>query len=189
MSLFAPVILTAATAHKLAPHSTHVFLGYSSDHKGYCCLDRSSNRIIISQHVVFDEVAFPFAASHGLTNTDFLFEMGSTVSSIWTPLSPAGSPGMLHDSCVPSLAPLPVPRVPLGFLSSGCPDNAACAIRATHDFNDATCAIRATRDSDATTYTMRDPDDACLHPNIYAIYDPDDATCATCSHDDALPLR
>jgi hypothetical protein len=50
--------------HKLAFRSTQcVFLGYSSMHKGYKCLDRSTGRIYISRDVVFDEHFFPFASA------------------------------------------------------------------------------------------------------------------------------
>jgi transposase InsO family protein len=70
---------TSATApHKLAPRSILcVFLGYSSDHKGYQCLDTSTNRVIISRHVIFDESSFPFTdttpmASHPPSDLDFL---------------------------------------------------------------------------------------------------------------------
>jgi hypothetical protein len=48
--------LSTTTPHKIAPHSTWcVFIGYSLDHKGYCCLDLSTNCIVISQHIVFDD--------------------------------------------------------------------------------------------------------------------------------------
>ena len=54
--------MIATASHKLAPRSLPcVFLGYSAHHKGYRCLDTSSNRVIISRHVVFDESVFPFA--------------------------------------------------------------------------------------------------------------------------------
>jgi hypothetical protein len=79
---------TAATApHKLAPRSTrYVFLDYSSNHKGYRCLYLSTNCLIVSQHVVFDEDSFPLTASPNLTELDFLLESGSMVSTIRTRL-------------------------------------------------------------------------------------------------------
>ena len=36
------------------------FLGYSSHHKGYLCLDIHSDRVFISCHVIFNEDFFPF---------------------------------------------------------------------------------------------------------------------------------
>ena len=49
-------------SHKLAFHSTQcTFLGYSMNHKGYKCLDKSS-RIYIPRDVIFYENTFPFTA-------------------------------------------------------------------------------------------------------------------------------
>jgi hypothetical protein len=53
---------STAAPHKLAPRSCRcVFLGYSSEHKGYRCLDLSMNCLLVSRHIVFDESSFPFA--------------------------------------------------------------------------------------------------------------------------------
>jgi len=53
-------LLRSYNAHKLAFRSKKcVFLGYSSNHKGYRCLDPQTNRVYISRHVVFDELNFP----------------------------------------------------------------------------------------------------------------------------------
>jgi hypothetical protein len=61
--------LFAQAAHKLAPQSTKcVFLRYSVNHKGYQCLDLTTNNIIIPRNVVFDEVDFLFSASLRQTN-------------------------------------------------------------------------------------------------------------------------
>jgi hypothetical protein len=116
----------AATApHKLAPRSTRcVFPGYSTDHKGYRCLDLSTNPLIVSRHVIFDENSFPLAASPSLTDLDFLCESGSTVSTIGTHLTTAGTSTPaprrpapeIPPGFEPPVAPLPAPAVPPGFL-------------------------------------------------------------------------
>jgi hypothetical protein len=66
--------LTATATNKLSPRSTLcVFLGYSPHHKGYLCLGRHTNRIIISCHVVFDETSFPFSEIPSSTKADYAF--------------------------------------------------------------------------------------------------------------------
>jgi hypothetical protein len=116
---------TATAPHKLFSRSIRcVFLGYSTDHKGYCCLDFLTNRLIVSRHVVFDEDSFPLAISPSLTDLDFLCEYGPTVFTIGTHLTTTGiSTSAPHRPApeippgfVPPVAPLPAPTVPPGFL-------------------------------------------------------------------------
>jgi hypothetical protein len=117
--------MTATAPHKLSPRSTRcVFLGYSANRKGYRCLDLSTNRLIISRHVVFYEDSFPLTASPSLTDLDFLCEPGPTVSTIGTHLTTASTstpaPRQVATKIPlgfePPVAPLPAPAVPLGFL-------------------------------------------------------------------------
>jgi hypothetical protein len=97
--------LSSTTPHKLAPHSTWcVFLGYSEHHKGYQCLDLSTNCLVISRYMVFDEAVFPFAASPHRTNyLNFLLsETTHVVPPIGTSL-PKGSTA----PCVATIMPEP----------------------------------------------------------------------------------
>ncbi|CAA7036250.1 unnamed protein product [Microthlaspi erraticum] len=51
--------------HKLEPRSLQcVFIGYSSQHKGYRCLYPPTGKTYICRHVVFDEECFPFKAQY-----------------------------------------------------------------------------------------------------------------------------
>jgi hypothetical protein len=117
--------IVAIAHHKLAPRFTRcVFLGYFADHKGYRCLDLLTNRLIVSQHVVFDEDNFPLAASSNITDLDFLLESASTISTIGTRLPLVGSTTtaacqpapVVPSGFEPLVAPLPTPAVPLDFL-------------------------------------------------------------------------
>jgi hypothetical protein len=80
--------MSSTTPHKLAPRSSLcVFLGYSSEHKGYRCLELQSNRIIISRHVIFDKSFFPF----------------SNMSS--TPMAPSTLDFLIDDHDLTALVP------------------------------------------------------------------------------------
>nr|GEX27852.1 ribonuclease H-like domain-containing protein [Tanacetum cinerariifolium] len=50
--------------HKLEPRATpFLFLGHASNHRGYRCFDLTTNKIIISRHVTFDETIFLYGSS------------------------------------------------------------------------------------------------------------------------------
>jgi histone deacetylase 1/2 len=67
-------LFPSTTIHKLQPRSTPcVFLGYPSNHRGYKCLDLSSNKIILCRHVIFDETSFPYAKPHTPQTTTYNF--------------------------------------------------------------------------------------------------------------------
>ncbi|KAJ0624243.1 putative RNA-directed DNA polymerase [Helianthus annuus] len=59
--------------HKLEPRSLPcIFIGYCSSHKGFRCLDPTTNRVFISRHARFNESSFLFKDSHTTTNLNHL---------------------------------------------------------------------------------------------------------------------
>jgi hypothetical protein len=115
LTLLQPCLISSA------PRSTQcVFLGHSSDHKGYHCLD-------LSRHVVFDDDSFPLATSPNPTDLDFLCEFGSTVSTVGTQLTTVGTMTLFQPALEvppgfePLVAPLLPLVVPLGFLPRAAP--------------------------------------------------------------------
>jgi hypothetical protein len=100
--------LASTAPHKLAPSSTRcVFLGYSSDHKGYRCPNLTSHRILISHHVVFDELDFPFSSSStaSLLELDVFLDL-DLVSPTVVPPFPTG-PSTMPARAVPPATPSP----------------------------------------------------------------------------------
>jgi hypothetical protein len=121
--------LSSTATHKLAPRSaTCVFLGYPSEHKGYRCLDLSTNRIIISCHVIFDETSFPFAevSSPPSSNFDFLSELddapivsrgishvsGTSTLGTTAPVGPSPQAAASGAMMFPATASMRVARTP-----------------------------------------------------------------------------
>ena len=76
--------------HKLSPQGIPcIFLGYSSMHKGFRCLDISISQIYITRHAKFDEFYFPFSNTGPISSIShlgfFLFDEPSKLVVISLP--------------------------------------------------------------------------------------------------------
>lgn len=112
-------IFPSNTIHKLQPRSTPcVFLGYLSNHRGYKCLDMTTNKIIICCHVLFNESTFPYAKLHTPQSTTYMFLDNDLspqlINHIMTqdqnnspvpPSKPNTSPNMDHTTHLPNTLP------------------------------------------------------------------------------------
>ncbi|CAA7028521.1 unnamed protein product [Microthlaspi erraticum] len=106
--------LLPMTPHKLAPRSTPcVLLGYPTDHRGDRCLEISTQRIILSRHVTFDESVFPFGAKHIVSETAPLVPPLS-ILRLPAPPSPLNAPQVTSPSPppFPPAPPSPPPSPP-----------------------------------------------------------------------------
>ncbi|KAJ0550750.1 putative RNA-directed DNA polymerase [Helianthus annuus] len=92
--------------HKLEPRSLPcVFIGYSSQYKGYRCLDPSTSRIFITRHARFNESLLPFKGSSTSTDIQQL-ELTTFLEDI--------SPPIISSDQQPKPAPSN-PTTPLGL--------------------------------------------------------------------------
>jgi hypothetical protein len=124
-------LLRPYNKHKLEFRSKKcIFLGYSSNHKGYRCMDPTTSRVYLSRNVVFDETCFlakenittslPTSTSSSSFGKVLLPSHFFSINSITTththdtttsPSNPASGP----PSVDPCLSPLPTlaPSSPL----------------------------------------------------------------------------
>lgn len=95
--------------HKLSPRSLPcVFLGYSSQYKGFRCLDPITSKIYISRHAQFEETEFPFSGSisgHGTHDTQLVSYLDDPTSHTSTPTITQTQPTPQHTT-----SPHPIPH-------------------------------------------------------------------------------
>lgn len=94
--------------HKLGPRSTPcVFLGYHVDHRGFRCLDRSNNHIILSRHMIFDGINFP------LLQAPQQNRYPNRHSSMWLPFRPLLHHWWYHQNYLAPPRPQDPPPAPI----------------------------------------------------------------------------
>lgn len=119
--------------HKLQYRSTRcIFLGYSSQHKGYNCLDLTSGRVYVSRHVIFNEEVFPKISSENIqklavnNGADHKFSSLKlkklpSQTTITTQITPSPSPtssATTSPSQTPPVTPISTQDSPLPINSS-----------------------------------------------------------------------
>ncbi|KAI0523320.1 hypothetical protein KFK09_005715 [Dendrobium nobile] len=91
-------------ANKLSPRSHEcIFIEYSPFHKGYKCLDISSNRTYISRHVTFNETIFPYQYLKPVHNPNLLPSLHRTPPSLLIPPSLIAPPTSMPTSSTTKL--------------------------------------------------------------------------------------
>ena len=84
---------------KLSPKSRRcVFIGYSTIHRGYRCLDSTSGRVFISRHVVFNEAEFPYELKSIMPSVASQPAATPSPAATKTPLAIVFEPLLSHSS-------------------------------------------------------------------------------------------
>jgi len=116
-------------AHKLDFRSSPcVFLGYSSSHLGYRCLDLESDRIYVSRHVHFHENIFPFAKSEQITSSPVPLTPPTYLPSLNPPRSfqpTTYQTGPNHNPILSSAAPHQPTLLPIDSATPSSPSHTA----------------------------------------------------------------
>ncbi|KAJ0615408.1 putative RNA-directed DNA polymerase [Helianthus annuus] len=112
----------------LRPYNSHkmdfrslpcIFLGYSSSHHGYQCLDPTTNRLYIARHVWFNEACFPFlqprASSNPSPSPDPYFSSYPSHAPLSTPSAQSSNPNTAQPEATssPDLQPATTPPSPI----------------------------------------------------------------------------
>lgn len=99
---------------KLTPRSIPcVFMGYSSQYKGYRCLDPTTSHIYITRYARFDESTYPFVGTNSITDFNNL-PLGSFMTD-FPFISPNTAPPVVSKSAPPS------PSLGCGYCNNAMP--------------------------------------------------------------------
>jgi histone deacetylase 1/2 len=120
--------IESTSPNKLSPRSVAcVFIGYSQDHHGYRCYNLTTQKVLTSRHVHFDEAVFPYRSGPATS---------SPTSCAYDPWRPDLSddvvlPPQIPDPPSPRSPRAPSPRSPRAHLEPNTPrrPDATCGLR------------------------------------------------------------
>ncbi|KAK9049437.1 hypothetical protein SSX86_031595 [Deinandra increscens subsp. villosa] len=133
-------LLRPYSEHKLSPRSLPcIFVGYSSKHKGYKCLDPTSSKTFITRHARFDKQLFPNASPHTESSPSILsitsFLDTTNLSPRFCPTQPTTSPscGPPNPNSTPITSQPNAPSEPIQPTNNPLPPCPLCVNTPVHE--------------------------------------------------------